>query len=90
MTIIRYFLSHIETDSSAFSKTKQYMKRMNLLTGKGKTHHIFDILEDAKIKVSPRKHQKPIWIFGFIWSTSYGMLQLLHPNRHKTFTVLQW
>lgn len=90
MTIIRYFLRHVETDSSAFSKIKHNIKRMNLLTGKDKTHHVLDTLEDAKIKVSPRKHQKPIWIFGFIWSTSYSMLQLLHPNRQRTFTVLQW
>lgn len=61
MTIISYFLSHIETDSSAFSKTEYY--EMKLLTGKDKTHCTFERLEDVEVRICPRQHQKAVWIF---------------------------
>lgn len=61
---------------------------MKLLTGKDGAHQTFDILEDAEIKISPKQHQNLFEISGFIWSTSYGMLQL-YANRHKIFIVLQ-
>lgn len=59
MTIISYFLSHIETDSSPFSKTEYYEMKL-LLTGKDKTHRTFERLEDAKVRLSPRQHHKPV------------------------------
>lgn len=87
MTIISYFLSHIETDSSALSKTEYY--EMNETTHRERQNslYIWEIRRCGGQNLSQKDIRNLPEFSCFIWPIYYGMLWL-HPSGHKILTVL--